>query len=114
MAPQVVGIGSCGIDYFAIVPRLLGAEEKINAERLEIHAGGVTGNNLTQVARLGARAGWLGLIGDDESGRLITRAFAQDGLDLAGIEVVKGEESNLTWVAGDGQGDRYMCGLAIV
>jgi len=87
----VVGIGSCGIDYFAIVPRLLGPDEKINAERLEIHAGGVTGNNLTQVARLGAKAGWLGLIGDDESGRLITRAFAEDGLDLSGIEVIPGK-----------------------
>jgi sugar/nucleoside kinase (ribokinase family) len=47
MTTDVVGIGSCGIDYFAIVSRLLGAEEKINAERLEIHPGGVTGNNLT-------------------------------------------------------------------
>ena len=102
----VVGIGSCGIDYFAIVPRLLGAEEKINAERLEVHAGGVTGNNLTQVARLGAKAGWLGLIGDDESGRLITRAFAEDGLDLAGIEVVPGEKSTFTWIPVDAHGER--------
>jgi len=28
---DVVGIGSCAVDYFAIVPRLLGPEEKINA-----------------------------------------------------------------------------------
>src|SRR5260370_10005819 len=75
MPPQIVGIGSCGIDYFAIVPRLLAADEKINADRLEIHAGGVTGNNLTQVARLGASAGWLGLIGDADTGRLITKPF---------------------------------------
>jgi len=106
MPPQVVGIGSCGIDYFAIVPRLLAADEKINADRLEIHAGGVTGNNLTQVARLGATAGWLGLIGDDESGRLITKAFADDGLDLAGIETVKGEQSTFTWIPVDAQGER--------
>ena len=103
---EVVGIGSCGIDYFAIVPRLLGPEEKINADRVEIHAGGVTGNNLTQVARLGAKAGWLGLIGDDESGRLITRAFAEDDLDLSGIEMVKGEKSTFTWIPVDAQGDR--------
>jgi ribokinase len=106
MAIEIVGIGSCGIDYFAIVPRLLGPEEKINADRLEIHAGGVTGNNLTQVARLGARAGWLGLIGDDEAGRLITRAFAEDALDLSGIEVVKGEKSTFTWIPVDSQGER--------
>ena len=102
----VVGIGSCGVDYFAIVPRLLGADEKINVERIEIHAGGVTGNNLTQVARLGAKAGWLGLIGDDESGRLITRAFAQDGLDLSGIEVIAGEKSTFTWIPVDAKGER--------
>jgi ribokinase len=106
MPPQVVGIGSCGIDYFAIVPRLLAADEKINADRLEIHAGGVTGNNLTQVARLGASAGWLGLIGDDESGRLITKAFADDGLDLSGVETIKGEQSTFTWIPVDAQGER--------
>ena len=105
-ATKVVGIGSCGVDYFAIVPRLLGPEEKINADRLEIHAGGVTGNNLTQVGRLGISAGWLGLIGDDDSGRLITKAFADDGLDLSGIEVIKGEQSTFVWIPVDPQGER--------
>jgi fructokinase len=103
---DVVGIGSCGIDYFAIVPRLLGPEEKINADRMEIHAGGVTGNNLTQVARLGVRTGWLGLVGDDESGRLIQKAFVDDGMDLSGIEIVKGEHSSMTWIPVDAQGER--------
>ena len=106
MPPQVVGIGSCGVDYFAIVPRLLGPDEKINVDRTEIHAGGVTGNNLTQVARLGASAGWLGLIGDDESGRLITKAFVDDGLDLSGVETIQGEQSTFTWIPVDAQGER--------
>lgn len=103
---DVVGIGSCGVDYFAIVPRLLGAEEKISATRMEIHAGGVTGNNLTQVARLGAATGWLGLIGDDQNGQLIQQAFMDDGMDLSGVEVVKGEFSTTTWIPVDAQGER--------
>ena len=103
---DVVGIGSCGVDYFAIVPRLLGPEEKINADRLEIHAGGVTGNNLTQVGRLGVSAGWLGLIGDDDAGRLITKAFVDDGLDLSGIEIINGEASTFVWIPVDAQGQR--------
>lgn len=103
---DVVGIGSCGIDYFAIVPRLLGSEEKISAERMEVHAGGVTANNLTQVARLGVRTGWLGLIGDDENGRLIQKSFADDGMDASGVEVVKGERSTMTWIPVDLQGER--------
>jgi sugar/nucleoside kinase (ribokinase family) len=105
-AVDVVGIGSCTVDYFALVPRLLGPEEKINANRMEIHAGGVTANNLTQVARLGASTGWLGLIGDDENGRIIQKAFLDDGMDLSGIEVVKGEMSSLTWIPVDAQGER--------
>ena len=44
---EVIGLGSCTVDFFALVPKLIGAEEKINANRLEIHAGGVTANNLT-------------------------------------------------------------------
>jgi sugar/nucleoside kinase (ribokinase family) len=103
---DVVGIGSCTVDYFAIVPRLLGPEEKINATRMEIHAGGVTANNLTQVARLGASTGWLGLIGDDENGRIIQKAFTEDHVDLSGIEVVKGEHSSLTWIPVDVAGER--------
>jgi sugar/nucleoside kinase (ribokinase family) len=103
---EVVGIGSCTVDYFAIVPRLLGPEEKINASRMEIHAGGVTANNLTQVARLGASTGWLGLIGDDENGRIIQKAFTEDRMDLSGIEVVKGEYSSLTWIPVDAAGER--------
>jgi sugar/nucleoside kinase (ribokinase family) len=108
MAPKVdvVGIGSCTVDFFAVVPRLLGPEEKINAERMEIHAGGVTANNLTQVARLGASTGWLGLIGDDENGRIIQKAFKDDGMDLGGIEIVKGEMSSLTWIPVDAEGER--------
>src|SRR5271155_4889015 len=92
---DVVGIGSCGVDYFAIVPRLLGPEEKISASRMEIHAGGVTGNNLTQVARLGAT-----------TGRLIKKAFTDDAMDLSGVEVVKGEYSTMTWIPVDAQGER--------
>ena len=103
---EVVGIGSCTVDYFALVPRLLGPEEKTNANRLEVHAGGVTANNLTQVARLGAKAGWLGLLGGDDNGRIIEKAFLEDGMDISGIEIVKGELSSLTWIPVDAEGER--------
>jgi ribokinase len=103
---EVVGIGSCTVDYFAIVPRLLGPEEKTNADRLEIHAGGVTANNLTQFARLGAKAGWLGLLGDDANGKIIEKAFLDDGMDISGIEVVKDALSSLTWIPVDYEGER--------
>lgn len=103
---QVVGLGSCTVDFFALVPKMIGAEEKINADRLEIHAGGVTANNLTQVARLGASAAWIGLIGKDANAEIIKKEFIDDGMDLSGIEAVPGELSSLTWIPVDRKGDR--------
>jgi len=103
---EVVGLGSCTVDFFALVPKLIGADEKINADKLEIHAGGVTANNLTQVARLGAPTGWFGLIGGDDNGRIILDAFQADGMDSSAIEVVAGERSSFTWIPVDRKGER--------
>ena len=118
MAPKVdvVGIGSCAVDFFVIVPRLLGPGEKINASRVETHAGGVTANMLTQAARPGTTTGWLGLIGDDENGRIIQKAFTDDGMDITGVEVVRGERSALTWIAVNPEGERcvYMFPCPVV
>ncbi|MGC1256107.1 MAG: carbohydrate kinase family protein, partial [Candidatus Acidiferrales bacterium] len=47
-----------------------------------------------------------GLIGDDENGRIIQKAFTEDGMDLSGIEVVHGEHSSLTWIPVDVSGER--------
>lgn len=103
---EVVGLGSCTVDFFALVPKLIGADEKINATGFEIHAGGVTANNLTQVARLGASAAWIGLLGEDDNARIIREAFAEDGMDLSGIEAIPGERSSFTWIPVDAQGER--------
>jgi fructokinase len=73
---------------------------------MEIHAGGVTANTLTQVARLGTSTGWLGLIGDDENGRIIQKAFTDDAMDLSGVEVLRGERSSLTWIPVNTGGER--------
>ena len=103
---EVVGLGSCTVDFFAIVPKLIGADEKINSERLEIHAGGVTANNLTQVARLGASTGWFGLVGDDSNADIIRKAFEADGMDTSAIEAVPNELSSITWIPVDSKGER--------
>lgn len=103
---QVVGLGSCTVDFFALVPHLLHGNDKVNATRLEIHAGGVTANNLTQVARCGASTGWFGLLGDDANSKTILDAFHADGMDTSAIDQVPGELSSITWIPVDAQGER--------
>jgi sugar/nucleoside kinase (ribokinase family) len=72
----------------------------------EVHSGGVAGNVLTQIARLGAAAGWLGKIGDDESGRIILEDFKREGIDASHIEVVEGKHSMFTWIQVNRHGER--------
>jgi len=103
---DVVGLGSCAVDYFAIVPKILSAEEKVNVQNLEIRPGGVTANNLTQIARLGIKAGWFGKIGDDDNGRLLLRQFEEDEIDTSHIMIMKDKRSSFTWIPLDPTGSR--------
>ncbi|MBI2914347.1 MAG: carbohydrate kinase family protein [Firmicutes bacterium] len=105
-APEVVGLGSCTVDYFAMVPKILGPEEKVNCRDLHVYAGGVTANNLTQVARLGLWTGWFGKIGDDGNGKLLLQAFEEDGMDVSHVEVVPGRLSSSAWIPVDPGGGR--------
>lgn len=103
---EVVGLGSCVVDYFALTPRIIGAEEKIIVESLEVHPGGVTANNLVQVARLGLKAGWFGYTGDDDNGKLLLRSFREEGMDVSRVKVIEGERASSAWITVDGEGRR--------
>ncbi len=103
---RVVGLGSCTVDYFGLTPKIIGPEEKVNMRGLEVYAGGVTANNLTQVARLGVKTGWFGKLGDDENGRIIMEAFKEDDMDISHIKIIKGERSTFCWIPVDPQGNR--------
>ncbi len=103
---DVVALGACAVDYYAVVPKLPREEEKTTAVEYKIAPGGVAGNVLTQTARLGLRSGWIGKIGDDESGSILLNEFRRDKVDSSHTEVVKGKHSMFTWIAVDPRGER--------
>jgi sugar/nucleoside kinase (ribokinase family) len=106
MQVDVTALGTLAVDYFAIVPKLIGAEEKIISEGYELFPGGVAGNVLTQIARLGVSAGWFGMIGDDEPGEILVREFQKEGVDCSHVEKVAGEHTMITWIQVDRRGER--------
>jgi len=103
---EVVSVGALAVDYFGLMPAVPRPGEKVVADKYEIHPGGVAGNVITQVARLGGRAGWIGKIGDDSAGQIILEEFQREGIDHSHIEIVKGSYSMFTWVMVDGRGER--------
>jgi sugar/nucleoside kinase (ribokinase family) len=103
---DVSSIGTLAVDYFGIVSRVPDLDEKTMAERYEIHPGGVAGNVITQAARLGVSAGWIGKIGEDPTGEILGREFEKDGIDTSHMEVVGGKNSMFTWILVDKRGSR--------
>lgn len=103
---DVTAIGTLAVDYFALVPSIPAVEEKIMSEGYEVHPGGVAGNVMTQLARLGVRTGWFGKIGDDEAGKIVLEDLAKEGIDNSHVEVVKGENTMFTWIQVNKNGGR--------
>jgi len=103
---DVSSSGTLAVDYFALLQKIPGSDDKAMAEKYEIHPGGVAGNVITQIARLGLSAGWFGKIGDDEAGKILIREFINEGIDTTHIEIVKNEHSMFTWIQVDKNGNK--------
>ncbi len=103
---DVASIGALAVDYFGLMPALPNPGEKVVANRYEIHPGGVAGNVITQVARLGGRAGWIGKIGDDSAGRTILEEFEKEGIDPSHAEIIAGGYSMFAWILVNNKGER--------
>lgn len=104
--PEVSSIGTLAVDYIGMVPVIPGKDGKTMAERLEIHPGGVAGNVITQIARLGIETGWMGKIGDDDTGAILMEEFKREGISTDHVEVIQGKSSMFCWILVDPNGDR--------
>lgn len=59
----VIGLGSCGLDYLALVASFPRPDDKIRTEKMEMRGGGNCANALTAAARLGRGEGGGGGVG---------------------------------------------------
>jgi len=104
--PEVSSIGTLAVDYIGIVPVIPGMDGKTMADRLEICPGGVAGNVITQIARLGIHTGWMGKIGNDETGTILLKEFMNEDISTDHVEVENGKSSMFTWILVDPNGNR--------
>jgi sulfofructose kinase len=98
--PDVVGLGYCVWDTLIIVPQIPewdSAQPEFAQEILQ-SGGGPVATALVTLARLGASAGFVGVVGDDLAGQSIQREFAREHVDLQRLQVHAGAESRQTTV----------------
>lgn len=81
VAWDVLGLGVVTVDdliYVADYP-MPGSKKPIQAQQRQ--GGGLTGTALVAAARLGARAAYAGVLGDDELSRFTLEELAREGVD---------------------------------
>jgi sugar/nucleoside kinase (ribokinase family) len=89
-ALDVVCVGSANLDTIAVVPFIPGDDERILSEEFVTAGGGPAATAAVTLARLGAKVGFCGVVGDDDAGRLIRDGLEREGVVLDWLTVVPG------------------------
>lgn len=108
MTLDVVGLGTNAIDQVIQLYRIPDADAKVVCppQNYTLFDGGVMGNTLTGLSRLGLKTGYLGKLGDDNFAQMIQRSCATDLIDLSYCEAVPGKHTACTWIVVDENGER--------
>lgn len=80
---DVLSIGVCTIDLIVRIPAFPEPDSRSAMRDLTESIGGVACVAAVALARLGARAGFAGEVGDDVYGRAIRAGLSADGVDVA-------------------------------
>ncbi|MHA1145606.1 MAG: carbohydrate kinase family protein [Candidatus Helarchaeota archaeon] len=95
---EIFGIGSCNLDHVLLIDRFPSSDEKVDASEYILTSGGVIGNYLTQVSRLGVQAGFIGAFGDDEAGQILLKDLSTEGIDTSLTRIKKGQKTAETFI----------------
>lgn len=105
---DVIGLGTNAIDQVIQLYRLPDANAKVvcPSQNYRLFDGGVMGNTLTGLSRLGLKTGYLGKLGADDFGKMIKKSCTDEGMDLSHCEMIVGKHSAWTWIVVDEHGER--------
>ena len=107
----VVVCGSLNMDVIVQSKRRPLAGETILDGKVSFLPGGKGSNQAIAAARLGARTAMLGAVGADVFGKTLRDVLADNGVDAAGVTVVRGETTGVA-VIQVAEGDNAITGAA--
>lgn len=84
---DIVVVGSANLDMVTGVADLPRAGQTVTAASHSEHAGGKGLNQAVACARMGARAAFVGCVGDDAAGRHLRTVLGDEGIDVSGLRV---------------------------
>jgi ribokinase len=78
---DVVGLGALNYDVLYAVERIARGGEEVGILEVKKAPGGSAANTIVALARLGAKVGFVGIVGTDEEGVLILDDFRTEGVE---------------------------------
>ncbi|MFN8662251.1 MAG: PfkB family carbohydrate kinase [Thermomicrobiales bacterium] len=107
---DVVGLGHCALDTIGLTPRLPHLDDHLLLDDLTQQGGGPVAQALVTLVRLGATAGFVGRVGDDDAGSRIRSGLAQEGVDTNYLQTAPGSRSLQSMILVDAStGKRSIC-----
>jgi sugar/nucleoside kinase (ribokinase family) len=103
---DVVAFGENSVDYVARGAMASAAGEKRRLSHFEILPGGQSTTAAIAAARLGVKARYVGLVGDDEWGELTRRTLAAAGVDPCTLKVTGARSRAAVVLVDDDTGER--------
>ena len=107
MTVQVVGLGALNVDHIYQVERILDDGETV-VKSSTVSPGGSAANTIYGLAKLGVKAGFIGVVGDDDDGKLLTQDFQKVGVDTSQIEVKSQVKTGSVMCLSDSLGKRSL------
>jgi sulfofructose kinase len=95
---KILGIGQCAWDTLSLVESFPQPDDKQEILALQEQGGGPVATALVAAAKLGARAAFFGLTGDDEAGERIRQSFIESGVDVSGLLRRRGGKSQVAFI----------------
>lgn len=90
MATRMIGFGALNVDHVYVVERIL-ADGEAPVLRHSVAPGGSAANTIYALAKLGLETGFIGAVGDDQSGKMLLQDFESVGVDTSHIRLTEAE-----------------------
>lgn len=103
---DIIAIGCLAMDYYLILEGHSWKDEKIKAQSAQLLPGGTMGNFATAAAKLGAKTGFIGVVGKDPWGDHLINDFKALGIDTSRIITRSDGLTPLTILLLDDEGKR--------
>lgn len=111
---NVTVIGSINLDRSIRTPRMAKGGETIHLNESFSAGGGKGANQAVAAKRLGAHTSFIGAIGDDDAGNVMTGLLSEEDIDLSGVEKLENTSTGQAYVivSDDGENSIYVLGGA--